>query len=641
MEKGEIIEGKVDWKGRPAVKGKHGGMFFAMLSLCTAGFENMATVALVSNLVTYLTQVMHFGISDAANQVTNFLGTGYILSIPIAALADMYFGRPKSVLLSACFEIVGLGLLAIQAHSNNLKPPLCNLYDPTAHCIKVGGGQAGLLFLGLYLVATGSAGIKATVPPHGSDQLEEKDPKEARQMSSFFNWYLFVGGVGTAASLTLVVWIQDNKGWDLGFGTSTFAMIAGALLFTLGLPRYRIHIIQKVNPLIEILQVYVVAFRNRNLQLPEDPEELYEINRDMEAAPETEFLPHRDFYKRTLPKDFPALPVSGWSQKSLVRVHRSQARLAGVWVCWFLDKAAIQTTPITQQRTPNPWKLCRVTQVENAKIILGVLPIFCSAIIMTVCLAQLQTFSIEQAVTMDTRITKHFHIPPASLGIIPIIFILGLVPIYDRIVVPFLRRITGHPFGITHLQRIGIGIVLNSLSMAVAGIVEVKRKEVARKHNMVDAIPLIQPLPISVFWLSFQYFIAVVADVFSYVGLLEFYYSQVPRGIKSLSTCFLWFSFALGYYLSSVIVNIVNSATKGRTSSRGWLAGNNLNTNHLNLFYWLLSILSFLDFLVYLFLAQRYKYRPIAQRGTSTNKVSNEDNMELEDIEVHMGEVIE
>lgn len=257
---------------------------------------------------------------------------------------------------------------------------------------------------------------------------------------------------------------------------------------------------------------------------------------------------------------------------------------------------------------------------------------------MTVCLAQLQTFSIEQAVTMDTRITKHFHIPPASLGIIPIIFIIGLVPIYDRIVVPFLRRITGHPFGITHLQRIGIGIVLNSLSMAVAGIVEVKRKEVARKHNMVDAIPLIQPLPISVFWLSFQYFIAVVADVFSYVGLLEFYYSQVPRGIKSLSTCFLWFSFALGYYLSSVIVNIVNSATKGITSSRGWLAGNNLNTNHLNLFYWLLSILSFLDFLVYLFLAQRYKYRPIAQRGTSTNKVSNEDNKELEDIEVHMGE---
>lgn len=66
----------------------------------------MATVALVSNLVTYLTQVMHFDISDAANQVTNFLGTGYILSIPIAAIADMYTGRPKSVLLSACFEIV-------------------------------------------------------------------------------------------------------------------------------------------------------------------------------------------------------------------------------------------------------------------------------------------------------------------------------------------------------------------------------------------------------------------------------------------------------------------------------------------------------------------------------------------------------
>ncbi|KAH7848022.1 hypothetical protein Vadar_032908 [Vaccinium darrowii] len=244
---------------------------------------------------------------------------------------------------------------------------------------------------------------------------------------------------------------------------------------------------------------------------------------------------------------------------------------------------------------------------------------------------------------MDRRITKHFHIPAASLGIIPIVFIIVLIPVYDRFVIPFLRRITGHPYGITHLQRIGIGIVLNCLSTAVAGIVEVKREEVARKHNRVDSIPLIQPLPISVFWLSFQYFVAVVADVFSYVGLLEFYYSQAPRGIKSLSTCFLWVSIALGYYLSTVTVNIVNNATKNITSSRGWLAGNNLNRNRLNLFYWLLSILSFLNFLVYLFLAMRYKYMPLAQKGTSTstNKVSNEDNKEPEDVEVHMGEVME
>ena len=69
---------------------------------------------------------------------------------------------------------------------------------------------------------------------------------------------------------------------------------------------------------------------------------------------------------------------------------------------------------------------------------------------------------------------------------------------------------------------------------------------------------------------------------------------------------------ALGYYLSTVVVNIVNGATKGITRSGGWLVGNNINRNHLNLFYWLLSMLSLINFLVYLFVARRYKYRPQA-----------------------------
>ncbi|KAF7151074.1 hypothetical protein RHSIM_Rhsim02G0182600 [Rhododendron simsii] len=259
--------------------------------------------------------------------------------------------------------------------------------------VKVGGGDAALLFGGLYLVAAGSAGIKASLPSHGADQFEEKDPKEAKQMSSFFNWFLLSGNIGTVISLTLVVWIQDNKGWDLRFGISSISMVVGAFFFTSGLPRYRIQVIQKSNAFVEVIQVYVAAFRNQNLRLPEDPEDLYEIDGD-EPVMEIEFLPHRD-------------------------------------------------------------------------------------------VSQLQTFSIQQAVTMDTRITKHFHITPASLAIIPIIFLLVLVPIYDRLFVPFARRITGHPTGITHLQRIGVGLVLSCLSMAVAGIIEVKRKEVARKHNML------------------------------------------------------------------------------------------------------------------------------------------------------------
>ncbi|KAL8108219.1 hypothetical protein AgCh_024605 [Apium graveolens] len=576
MDKDEqLVEGKVDWKGRSVYRNKHGGTKSSFLILTAFAFEQMGTLALAVNLVTYFNMVMHYKISDAANHLTNFMGTSYILSIIVAYLTDGYLGRFKAVILSLFIEFLGIGLLALQAAYSKFQPPICNIFDPTAKCERVNGKNAALLFVALYLIALGSAGIKAAIPTHGADQFDEKDPKETKQMSSYFNWLLLMVSLGGSVSITLIVWVQDNKGWNWGFLISTIAILLGIAVFCGGLPQYRIHVTKGNSPMTELIQVYVAAIRNRNLELPDNAAKLYEINMDKEAALELEFLPHREVFR-----------------------------------C--LDKAAVQTsTEIDNpEQIQSPWKLCRVTQVENAKIILGMVPIFLCTIIMTLCLAQLQTFSVQQGATMDTSLSKSFNIPPASLPIFPLFSLIFLAPAYDLLFVPFARKFTGLPTGITHLQRVGVGLVLSSLSMGAAAIFEVKRKGVARDNNMLDAIPVLQPLPITVFWLVIQYFIFGIADMFTYVGLLEFFYSEAPKGLKSISTCFLWSSMALGYYLSTILVEIVNASTKKYTASGGWLAGNNINRNHLNLFYWLLSLLSLINFFVYLFVAKRYKYRP-------------------------------
>jgi peptide/histidine transporter 3/4 len=570
MEKPELVEGKVDWHGKPAVKHKHGGVRATLLILATFGFESMATLSLAVNLTTYFNGVLHYDIADAANQLTNFMGTNYILSLVMAAIADTWLGRFKTCVIAGCLEFLGLALLTIQAHYPNLRPPVCNIYDPTDVCKKLEGGHATFFFFALYFLAIGSGGVKAALPPHGADQFDDQDPREAKQMSSYFNNLLLALCIGGAISLTFIVWIQDNKGWDWGFGIGAIALCLGLSVFLAGLPLYRMHVVKKTTALVEIAQVYVAAIRNQKLQLPEDSSELYEIDRNKEAAVEADFVPHTDNFR-------------------------------------FLDKAAIQ---MTQNEHESEWKLCRVTQVENAKIILAMVPIFGCTIIMTLCLAQLQTFSVQQGITMDTSITKSFKIPPASLPIIPVFMLIIIIPIYDRIIVPSLRKITKIPTGVTHLQRIGVGLVLSCISMAIAGILEVKRKDVARDHNMINARPVLEPLPISVFWLSFQYFVFGIADMFTYVGLLEFFYSEAPKALKSVSSSFLWSSMAVGYYSSSIVVSIVNKATKDVTRSGGWLEGNNLNKNHLNLFYWMLSLLSLINFFVYLFVAKRYKYRP-------------------------------
>ena len=155
--------------------------------------------------------------------------------------------------------IQALALFAIQAHYPSLKPPPCDVFEPTSHCEKIGGGSAVLLFVALYFLAVGSAGVKAALPSHGADQYDEKDPKEAKQMSSFFNFLLLAVCGGGAVSLTLIVWIQDHKGWDWGFGVSSIAVLFAFIIFTVGLPMYRIQVIQGTTAITEIIQVCVIS----------------------------------------------------------------------------------------------------------------------------------------------------------------------------------------------------------------------------------------------------------------------------------------------------------------------------------------------------------------------------------------------
>ena len=73
------------------------------------------------------------------------------------------------------------------------------------------------------------------------------------------------------------------------------------------------------------------------------------------------------------------------------------------------------------------------------------------------------------------------------------------------------------------------------------------------EHGMVDNIPTPNPpIPMSVFWLGFQYFVFGIADLFNFVGLMEFFYSEATARMRSLATAFSWTSLALGYFLSSV-----------------------------------------------------------------------------------------
>lgn len=282
----------------------------------------------------------------------------------------------------------------------------------------------------------------------------------------------------------------------------------------------------------------------------------------------------------------------------------------------FLDKACIKMQDGTNTKD-SPWRLCTVTQVKQVKILLSVIPIFASTIVFNTILAQLQTFSVQQGSMMDTKLTKSFHIPPASLQSIPYIMLIVVVPLYDTFFVPFARKFTGHDSGISPLKRIGFGLFLATFSMIAAAIMEEKRRDAAVNSNKI----------LSIFWITPQFLIFGLSEMFTAVGLIEFFYKQSLKGMQAFLTAVTYCSYSFGFYLSSLLVSLVNNITSssGSSGGGGWLGDNNLNKDRLDLFYWLLAGLSFLNFLNYLFWSNWYSHNP---SSSASSAAENETPME-------------
>ncbi|KAK8514353.1 hypothetical protein V6N12_009060 [Hibiscus sabdariffa] len=108
---------------------------------------------------------------------------------------------------------------------------------------------------------------------------------------------------------------------------------------------------------------------------------------------------------------------------------------------------------------------------------------------------------------------------------------------------------------------------------------------------------------ISIFWITPQFLIFGVSEMLTAVGLIEFFYKQSLKGMQAFLTAITYCSYSFGFYLSSVLVSLVNKITSASSGGGGggWLSNNDLNKDRLDLFYWLLAALSFLNFLNYLF----------------------------------------
>ncbi|KAM6582330.1 hypothetical protein CsatB_009332 [Cannabis sativa] len=575
-----VYDSSVDYKGKVPLRAST-GVWKASLFIITIEFsERLNFFGIATNLITYLTQIIHQDLNTAAKNVNYWSGFTTIVPLIGGFLADAYTGRYTMVLFSSFVYLMGLSLLTMSQFIPTIKP--CK-NTSTENCQNPRKIHELIFFLALYMISIGTGGYKPCLESFGADQFDDDHSQERRKKMSFFNWWNFALCCGIFLGVTVIVYIQDYVSWGVAFLILTITLAISIVTFYVGRAFFRYRVPQG-SPLTPLIQVLVAAIRKRKLTTPLDPSLLYEV-------PKSKMIHGRLLY------------------------HTN--RLG------FLDKAAIleEKDHIEldhQKQQYNPWRLATVTRVEELKLILNTIPVWLTSLAFGVTVSQSSTFFVKQAATMNLKLNESFSIPPASVSSFGAIAMIISVTLYDRIIVPFLRRTTGNERGLSILNRIGIGLIFSLVAMLVSALVEQKRRGVEAEKGKL-----------SVFWLVPQYVVLCAGDGFTLVGLQEYFYDQVPDSMRSLGIALYLSILGVGSYLSSFLISVVDHVTE-KTSGKGWI-GKDMSNSRLDKFYWLLVAINGVNLCLYVIVTRGYTYKNV-DRDTEKNGVSGSVENGIEQI---------
>lgn len=288
------------------------------------------------------------------------------------------------------------------------------------------------------------------------------------------------------------------------------------------------------------------------------------------------------------------------------------------WINRFLDKAAILTPEDKinlDGSAANPWRLCSLQKVEEIKCLIRAVPIWAAGIIYNVAQVQQTTYAVFQALQADRRLgNTGFNIPAASYGVFTMVGLTIWIPIYDRIVVPWIQRYTKREGGITILQRAGIGMVLAIATMLISALVEDRRRAFALSNPIGIDSKGRAISSLSAMWLIPQLTLIGLSEAFTVIALIEFYYKQFPENMRSFAGSFTFIGLALSNYLSSLLISVVHKISEA-TPGRDWLS-EDLNKGKLDYFYYLVAALGILSLGYFVMCAKWYKYKE-SSRGSA------------------------
>ena len=179
-------------------------------------FYGMRTI-----LVVFMTKYLHYMVdgqvgtemsnAEANEYYHSFVAATYFFPVLGSLLSDVFIGKYRTILWLSIVYCAGHFSLALMG-GPGLSP-------------------ASWLFLGLFLIALGSGGIKPCVSAHVGDQFGTKN---SHLMTRVFQWFYFAINFGSTASTWITPILLKLYGPHVAFGVPGVLMAIATLLFWMG-----------------------------------------------------------------------------------------------------------------------------------------------------------------------------------------------------------------------------------------------------------------------------------------------------------------------------------------------------------------------------------------------------------------------
>ncbi|KAF5823911.1 putative proton-dependent oligopeptide transporter family, MFS transporter superfamily [Helianthus annuus] len=404
-----------------------GGMRTMPFIIVNEAFEKVASYGLLPNMILYLTEVYKMQAVTGATVLYIWSAFSNGLSLFGAFVSDSYLGPFRVIAFGSLSTLLGMSLLWLTSMVPQLTPS-CN--QPDTSCSLATPTQLVVLFSSFGLMSIGTGCIRPCCITFGADQLKHvrTGNNNQRLIDSYFNWYYASVSMSAFFAFTVVVYIQDQLGWRVGFAVPVFIMACSAIVFLIGSPLY-VKVKVKESPYSGFIQVLVMAFKNRRIHLR--PDDCYNHSNEMDRVELTDNL-------RFLNK-----------------------------ACVVRDMNIVST----------------VEQVESLKSVIQMVPVWSTGILLFTNVSL--GYPTLQAKTMNRHVTSWFEIPAGSYSVFMVLTLTIWVAFYDRILVPILAKYTHDPRGLTTKTRMGIGLLISIIAMMVSAIVESIRRDLANSNTPV------------------------------------------------------------------------------------------------------------------------------------------------------------